>query len=127
MTVVCAWCYDGPVTESLSHGICLSCENALLDDDYYILECDIRPTALGEALRIQIHRWDMEPMGWAEIWDVFSTRYPDKWACQVFPPYVMKIDQANKYHLFVFDQEPVGMNLCADPPKGTAPPAEKVR
>jgi hypothetical protein len=110
--------------EQVSHGICVSCEGAMLEEDYYVLECDVRPTVLGEALRVQIHRWDMKPMGWAELWSVFSAKYPGKWAFQMFPPYEVKLDQANKYHLFVFDQEPTGLNLFEDPPKGSRRPPE---
>jgi hypothetical protein len=90
-------------------------------DLYDVLECDVRPTALGEALRIRVHRKDMAAMGWPELADLFNVLYPGKWACQMFPPHLEIIDQANKYHLFVFEQAPAGLNLDS-PPKGTRRP-----
>lgn len=111
--------------QSLAYNPAMTYHTTLARDDlsqYDILECDIRPTALGEALRIRVHRHDMNPMGWRELWEVFSSRYPGKWACQMLPPDNLMIDQANKYHLFIFDKAPVGMNLCEDPPKGTKDP-----
>lgn len=91
-------------------------------EDYYILECDIRPTILGEALRIQIHRWDMAAMGWPELCAVFNEAYPGRWACQMFPPALEVIDQANKYHLFVFEEYPHGLDLGAPQPRGSRHP-----
>jgi hypothetical protein len=90
--------------------------------DYDVLECDVRPTSLGEALRIRIHRKDMAPMGWRELADLFNKLYPGRWACQMFPPQKETIDQANKYHLFVFDQAPQGLDLLSASPVGTRTP-----
>ena len=86
---------------------------------YDVLECDYRPTAFGGALYIRIHRMDMAPMGFRELWDLFAKLYPGKWAVQVFPDGTHLMDQANKYHLFVYPECPPGLNLCAEPPKGT--------
>lgn len=86
---------------------------------YDVLECDIRPTACGPALYIRIHRDDMKPMGFRELWDLFAQKYPGRWALQVFPDEKHLLDQANKYHLFVYETCPAGLNLCAEPPKGT--------
>lgn len=91
-------------------------------DDYDVLECDIRPTVLGEALRIRVHRKDMAPMGWRELCDLFNVLYPGRWACQMFPPARDVLDQANKYHLFVFDRHPDGMDLGDPPPKESRQP-----
>lgn len=82
-------------------------------DDYDVLECDTRQTALGQALRVRVHRIDKGPMGWRELCDLFNTLYPDKWACQMLPPHLKIIDQVNKYHLFVFDEYPTGLDIGA--------------
>ena len=86
---------------------------------YDILECDRRPTAFGEALYVRFHRKDMAVMGFRELWDLFDRLYPGKWAVQVFPERAQLLDQANKYHLFVYDRCPQGLNLCDAPPKGS--------
>jgi hypothetical protein len=92
--------------------------------DYDVLECDIRPTVLGDALRIRVHRVDMAPMGWRELCDLFNFLYPGKWACQMFPPHLDVIDQANKYHLFIFDSYPAGLDIGEPAPRGSRRPAE---
>ena len=88
-------------------------------DAYNVLECDRRPTVLGEALRVRIHRVDLAPMGWRELWDVFSAAYPGRWAVQVLPPAGRLIDQRNKYHLFVLPEPPAGLDIAAPAPRGT--------
>lgn len=91
-------------------------------DPYDVLECDRRMTALGVALRIRIHRHDMQRMGWRELWEVFSGRYPGQWAVQVLPPGDRLIDQVNKYHLFVFPTAPDGLDISQPPPLGAVKP-----
>lgn len=86
---------------------------------YDILECQRRPTALGEALYVRIHRDDMQVMPYAELWSVFSRVYPGKWALQVFPAAGSLLDMANKYHLFIYDKAPEGMDLSGPVPAGT--------
>lgn len=86
---------------------------------YDVLECDRRPTAYGEALYVRIHRKDMAVMGFRELWDLFDRLYPGKWAVQVFPDRAHLLDQANKYHLFVYENCPSGLNLCESAPKGS--------
>ena len=86
---------------------------------YDVLECDRRPTAFGEALYVRIHRTDMAVMGFRELWDLFDRLYPGQWAVQVFPPREHLLDQANKYHLFVFEQKPEGLSLSEPAPKGS--------
>lgn len=83
---------------------------------YDVLECDVRETAFGEAMYVRIHRDDMAAMGFRELWNLFAERYPGKWAVQVFPDAKNLLDQANKYHLFVYESAPTGLNLM-DPPK----------
>lgn len=94
---------------------------------YDVLECDYRPTAFGGALYIRIHRMDMAPMGFRELWDLFAELYPGKWALQVFPDAKNLLDQSNKYHLFVYSECPKGLNLFESSPKGSvgiaAPPS----
>jgi len=84
---------------------------------YDVLECDRRPTSFGAATYVRIHRMDMAPMGFRELWEVFSKLYPGKWAVQSFPPANLLLDQANKYHLMVFDEAPHGLDIMKDAPK----------
>ena len=88
-------------------------------NEYDILECQRRPTALGEALYVRIHRKDMQIMRYSELWAVFTRHYPGKWALQVLPAAGSLIDMANKYHLFVYDKAPEGMDLSGPVPAGT--------
>lgn len=87
-------------------------------NDYDLLQCDFRETAMGLAMKIRLHRKDMAPMGWEEIAAVINTVYPGRWACQWFPPKADIVNQANKYHLFVFEEMPRGMTLREPPPEG---------
>lgn len=90
---------------------------------HHVLECDRRPTVMGPALRIQVERHDGCAMGWRELWDVFEERYPGCWAVQVFPPRELLLDQAHKYHLFVYEHVMFScFDLGARPPIGTEPP-----
>jgi hypothetical protein len=91
-------------------------------DGVYILECDVRNTSLGKALRIQLERYDGEPMSWEAVWEAFEAKYPGKWAAQMFPPRPSLLNGANKYHLFVFEETPVGLDISQDPPPGTTWP-----
>ncbi len=86
---------------------------------YDVLECDRRPTPFGEALYVRIHRTDMAVMGFRELWETFDKYYPGKWALQVFPPREHLLDQANKYHLFVYDSEISALDISKSPPRGT--------
>lgn len=87
---------------------------------YDILLCDKRPTPLGVATYVRIHRDDMAPMGFRELWDVFSETFPGKWAVQLFPEKTHLLDQANKYHLFVLDNRPDAFDLTLPAPKHAA-------
>jgi hypothetical protein len=89
---------------------------------YDILECDVRPTALGPALRVRIHRHDGAAMPWRELWEVFAKAYPGRWGVQSFPPDRVMIDQVNKYHLLIFDEAPAGFDIAEPPPAGTRAP-----
>jgi len=86
---------------------------------YDVLECDRRPTPMGEARYVRIHRSDKAPMGFRELWDVFARYYPSCWAVQVFPPRDRLLDQAHKYHLFVYDTPLSSLDLTEPAPKGT--------
>jgi len=80
-------------------------------DDYDVLECGFHPSPLGEALLVRVHRQDMAPMGWRELWEAFQARYPGRWALQLFPAQSHLLDQANKYHLWVLDERPTCFDL----------------
>ena len=91
---------------------------------YDVLACDTRPTPWGTATYVRFHRKDMAAMGYRELWEVFAAYLPGKWGIQSFPPTGKLIDQANKYHLLVFDTAPQGFDLFADAPKGSKTVAE---
>lgn len=93
-----------------------------LRDGVYVLECDRRDTALGRALRIQIERYDGAPMAWFDVWSAFAARYPGRWAVEAFPPTDKLMNGANKYHLFVLDAPPFGLDISAPAPTGTTDP-----
>lgn len=78
---------------------------------YDILRCEDRMTDLGPCFRWRVHRLDMKPMGYAELWDVFQDSCPGAWGCQSFPPWERLLDCANKYHILVFDKAPKGFDL----------------
>ena len=81
---------------------------------YDVLECDRRHTPLGVATYVRIHRRDMAPMGFRELWEAFDRYYPGKYAVQVFPPRSRLLDQANKYHLLVLETPPSSMDLTEE-------------
>lgn len=72
--------------------------------DYDVLECFIRQSAHGPVLLVRVHRKDMAPMGYRELWDLFDELYPGRWGQQMFPPRRLLLDQANKYHLWVYEE-----------------------
>jgi len=86
---------------------------------YDVLECDRRPTPLGEARYVRIHRSDKAPMGFRELWEAFARYYPSCWAVQVLPPRDRLLDQAHKYHLFVYDTPLSALDLTEPAPKGS--------
>lgn len=92
------------------------------EDPHYLLECDRRPTVAGEALLVSISRHDQRPMGFLEVHQVFAAHYPGRWALQAFPPQELLLNGANKYHLFVLEEPPAGMDLCSPAPRGTRAP-----
>lgn len=82
-----------------------------MDTVYDVLEGDVRDTPLGPALYVRIHRRDMWPMTYRELWDAFAAHYPGRWAVEMFPPAERLLDQAHKYHLFVLDRHPRDFDL----------------
>lgn len=66
---------------------------------------------MGPAQLVRIHRKDKRPMYWRELWDVFDRVMPGKWAVQAFPPRHAMLDQAHKYFLWVFDEDPIRAEL----------------
>ena len=76
---------------------------------------------------MRIHRVDMAPMGFRELWEVFAYFFPERWAVQSFPPPNRLLDQANKYHLFIYEGAPDGIDLGVPAPRGTQGLARYVR
>ena len=69
------------------------------------------PTALGCATWVTIERADGRRMSWSEVCGVFNEQYPGRWAVQVFPPNDRVLDNVNRYHLWVLDHEPFGLDI----------------
>ena len=77
----------------------------------FVQELEYKDTSFGRCLYIKIRRYDDQPMSWREVWATFADRYSGKWAVQFFPPASDLVDEANVYHLFVLDREPVGVSI----------------
>lgn len=75
-----------------------------------ITERGERDSVLGRVLQLKIHTADYRPLGWFEVWEAFSAKYPGRWAVQVFPPADQLVDGKAVYHLFMCE-EPAGLNL----------------
>lgn len=73
--------------------------------DAYAQVCgDAGATPWGMAERLVVARHDGLPMAWSEVWEVFSDRFPGRWALQWFPPAEALVDEVNKYHLWVLPE-----------------------
>ena len=79
--------------------------------DIRITERGERDSALGRVLQLKVCTSDYRLLGWREIWDVFTARYPGRWAVQVFPPADQLVDGKAVYHLFLCERPPHGLNL----------------
>jgi hypothetical protein len=77
----------------------------------YIQEVEEKLTSLGLVLYIKVRRYDEKPMTWSEIWQVYSSSYPNKWAVQFFPPISELVDEANIYHLYVLHETPFNCSI----------------
>lgn len=77
----------------------------------FVQEMGHSSTVLGEALYIKVRTEDYRQLSWSELASVFNDRYPDRWALQAFPPKYQVLDEANVYHLFVLEDEPLGFNI----------------
>ena len=82
-----------------------------MDEEPRVQTMDRRSTDLGSAQYIRIFTPNYQKLSWREIWDCFCSAFPDKWAVQVFPARGHLVDDANIYHLFVFDEPPRGMDI----------------
>lgn len=84
---------------------------------YDVLECGERETDLGTILYVRIHRGDMAPMSWRELWDLLDDLYPGRWGIQSFPARGYMLDQANKYHVMLLPQGviPKGLDIGDKP------------
>jgi hypothetical protein len=79
----------------------------------FVQEMNLVMTDWGQLLYIRIRRENYEELSWREVWEVFKSRYPDQWAVQFFPPAADLVDDANIFHLYVFDVGvvPAGVNI----------------
>jgi hypothetical protein len=79
----------------------------------YVRRISLDPGALGHvsALYIKVRTEDYRQLTWSEVWEVFADRYPGRWAVQFFPPAEDLVDEVNVYHLFVLQEEPLGVNI----------------
>ena len=80
-------------------------------EEAFVQEVEVRHTSFGPALYIKIQTHDRQVMTWAEVWEVFSDRYPGRWAAQFFPPAAEMVDEVNIYHLFVLGFTPQGVSI----------------
>jgi len=76
-----------------------------------ITERGYRESCLGRVLQLKVFDEAYRPLGWREVWDAFAERYPGRWAVQCFPPADQLVDGKAVYHLWVCDDEPVGLNI----------------
>lgn len=76
-----------------------------------ITERGVKQTVLGPALQIKVFAPGYPVLTWREVWEAFATRYPGKWAIQVFPSRDRLLDAKNVYHLFVLNACPTGLDL----------------
>ena len=70
-----------------------------------------RLTELGPATWVTIERADGRRMCWSEVHDTYTAHYPGRWAVQVFPPVDRTLNTAHRYHLWVLDHEPAGLDI----------------
>jgi len=76
-----------------------------------ITEHGERESCIGKVLWIKVFAEDYRRLYWREVWDVFSKKYPGKWAVQVFPPKRQLVDSKSVYHLWVAETCPQGLNI----------------
>lgn len=79
-----------------------------------ITERGHRESALGRVLQIKVFEEGYRALGWLEVWQAFSEKYPNKWAVQCFPPASELVDGKSVYHLFVCDVPPMGLNIKSE-------------
>ena len=77
----------------------------------FVQEMGERQTSFGWALYIRIYTNNYRELSWTEVWETFSSSYPDQWAVQFFPPAHEVLDEENMYHLFVLQDDPSGVNI----------------
>ena len=82
-----------------------------MTNDVMITERGTRNTCLGPAMQIKVCTPDYRVLTWREVWEAFAVEYPGQWAVQVFPPKERLIDSKAVYHLFVLENEPLGLSL----------------
>ena len=76
-----------------------------------ITERGVRDSCLGPAIQLKIFAEDYRLLSWREVWDAFVTKYPNRWAVQVFPPEDRLVDAKAVYHLFMLQDEPMGLDI----------------
>lgn len=74
-------------------------------------EMGYRESTLGTVMYVRFRRYNGLPIGWTELWQAYTERYPERWAVQCFPPADRMVDQANIYHLFVAEEAPRGLDI----------------
>lgn len=77
----------------------------------FVQTCEVVDTSFGPMTYLKVGRHDDRPMAWTEVWQAFTVVYPDKWAVQFFPPADRVVDEANRYHLYMLDEPPSGVDI----------------
>lgn len=85
------------------------------EDAVLVTERGYRESCLGRVLQLKVCTADYRPLYWREVWDVFSARYPGRWAVQCFPPADALTDGKAVYHLWVMEEgaAPQGLDIRA--------------
>lgn len=77
----------------------------------FVQTCEVVDTSFGPMTYLKVGRHDDKPMAWTEVWQAFTAIYPDKWAVQFFPSADRVVDEANRYHLYMLDAPPSGVDI----------------
>ena len=76
-----------------------------------ITERGERESSLGRVLQLKVWAPGYLPLSWDQVWEAFTSKYPGKWAVQLFPPRDRLVNGKAVYHLWVLENAPVGLDL----------------
>lgn len=85
---------------------------AIPDRRPFVQEVGSRDTDLGPALYVKVRTEDYALLTWREVWEAVAAAHPRRWGAMFMPPADQLVDDANVYHVYLFDEEPRGVNVC---------------